>query len=475
MIAKSELLKKILTATIIGLIGALTLLLAFSAPPVNGDQLNGRAVIGTVAAVGVDAVTVSTAQLELTLKVDQNTRISAPGNGDASLEDLAGHQVGRVAVLADRELINEDGTAVDQATAVKISIIPPEATRLHRRVVITEKRDETEGTAVDADGKAMDLLHVETSGVGSPEINASRLGLPEAGESAILLVRRGNGGDREDEVTVVIKSQNVVERLIRLAQLLKTENEDAFQSARIERLLDIHRDDATKRLEKILSKAEDRFTKVIDQAAKRAAKALESARESQGTVSGLDQDRSECVQSILGSLPASIAKIPPGQFEWVEVQCLREKDEELDAKLTSPLPGTTLTEGDEITVSFEAVGLGDNLIQLLINGEGQALEAETDESQRLSFLVPVDEPIMTVELRTISAGETGKTIQKVLYDVVRDPPPALCITGVEAGEGVKPESTITLGVLAADNGQIVSINLAVNGVGGRFGGRYTVA
>lgn len=369
MIAEFDFLKKILTPTILGLIGALTFLLAFVASPVNGDQLNGRAVIGTVTAVGSDALTVSTAQAELTFTVDEDTRISAPGNPDASLEDLEAHQGGRVAVLADRILVNEDGTAADQATAVKISVIPSEATRQHRRVVITEKRDETEGTAVDAGGKVMNLPHADAFGTGSePESNNSRLGLPEAGESAILLVRTGDGGDREDEVTVVIKSQHVVERLIRLAQLLRTENEDAFQSARIERLLDIHRDDTKKRLEKILSKAEDRFIKVVDQAAKRAAQALETTRESQGTVSGLDQDRSECVQSILGSLPVSIAKIPPGQLQWIEVQCLREKDEELEVKLTSPRQGTTLTEGDEIRVSFEAVGLRDKFIQLLING-----------------------------------------------------------------------------------------------------------
>lgn len=92
------------------------------------------------------------------------------------------------------------------------------------------------------------------------------------------------------------------------------------------------------------------------------------------------------------------------------------------------------------------------------------MEAETDESQGLSFLVPVDEPIMTVELRTVRAGETGETIQKVLYDVLRDPPPALHITGVESGQNVKPETSITLGALAEDNGRIVSIRLAVNGV-----------
>ena len=123
-----------------------------------------------------------------------------------------------------------------------------------------------------------------------------------------------------------------------------------------------------KRLENAQAKAEARFKQVIKRAAQRAAKALETTRETRGAISGLDEEKSECVRRILGRVPASKADIPPGQLQRIEVQCLRDKDEVPEVKLTSPKPGTTLTEGEEVEIRFETGQLGEVVIQLLING-----------------------------------------------------------------------------------------------------------
>jgi len=459
MIAKAHVFKKILTPAVVGLFAALSFMLALGVSPVQGDQVTGRAVIGTITAVGVDTVTVSTAQGDFTIKLEKGTRISAPRIRDASVDDLAENVGGRVAILADQKLVNEDGTPADQATAVRISIIPSKATRSHRRVVVTEKRDETEGTAVDADGNSTELPGVVGSGADGPQ-----LGLPETGESAVLLVRPGANKAQKDEITAVVKTQSVVERLNRLAERLKTQNEDAFQSARIENLLDKHRGAVKNRLENSLQKAEERFKQVIDRAVERAAKALKTTRETRGAISGLDEEKSECVRRILGRVPASKADIPPGQLRRIEVQCLRDMDGAPKVKLISPRLGTTLTEGQEIEVRFETGELGEVVIQLLINGEVQPFEFLTGNTQGLKFRVPIGESIMSIVLRGSKPGGDGDTIQKLLFDVRQDPPPRLRITTVGVGREVAPGSAIILGAQAEDNGQVVSIKLAVNGV-----------
>jgi len=461
MIAKADVLKKVLTPIAVGLIAAFSVMLAFGVSPVQGDQVTGRAVIGTITAVGTDTVTVSTAQGDFILKLAEGTRISAPRIRNANVDHLTANKGGRVAILADRKLVNEDGTPADQATAVKISIIPSKATRSHRRVVVTEKRGESKGTTVDAEGNSTELRGIEESGA---DAGGAQLGLPEAGESAVLLVRPGAGEDQKDEITAVIKTRSVIERLNRLAERLKTQNEDAFQSARIERLLDKHREAVAKRLENARAKAEERFKEVIERAAERAAKALKRTRETRGAVSGLDEEKSECVRRILGRLPASKADIPPGQLQRIEVQCLRDKDGATKLKLTSPRPGTTLTEGEEVEIRFETGELGEVVIQLLINDEVQPLDTVTGNTQGLRFRVPVGESILSIELLGSRPGADSETFLKMLYDVRRDPPPRLGITAIGVGREVAPGSTIILGAQAEDNGEVVSITLAVNGV-----------
>ncbi len=85
MISKAHVFKKILTPAAVSLIAALSFMLALGVSPVQGDQVTGRAVIGTITEVGVDTVTVSTAQGDFTLKLEQDTRISAPKIRSASV------------------------------------------------------------------------------------------------------------------------------------------------------------------------------------------------------------------------------------------------------------------------------------------------------------------------------------------------------------------------------------------------------
>lgn len=455
MTATTHVLKKTVATGILGVIAALTIVLTVGVSPAQADRVTGRAVIGTITSVGADTITVSTDQGEFTLSLEAGTRISAPKTRDAGVSDLAANEGGRVAILADQKLVNDDGTPVDQAAAVKVSVIPSKATREHRRVVVTEKLDDTEGTAVDAEGNSTELIGAPGSGFNPPQF-----GLPETGESAVLLVRPGAADDQKDEVRAVVKARAVVERLSRLAEELKTQEDDVFRSARIEELLDRHRDAVKERLDKARARAEERFKEVIQRAEERAAKALETTRETRGVVSGLDDEKTACVRSILGSVPGSKADIPPGQLQRIEVQCLRERDGKIHAKLTSPRPGTTLVEGEDIEVRFETGELGDAVIQLLINGEVQTLETPAGRAQGLRFRVPIGEPIMSVELRAIGNGEA---IQKLLYDVRRDPPPRLRITGAVFDRELSSGSTISLGAQAEDNGEVVSIEIAVNG------------
>ena len=464
--AEDEPRGKVLGRAVVGAVGD---------DPETGQQAADA--LSAVAGGGVGRLTIMTPQGEITIQIDENTRITSPSGTTRLLERIREGLPVRVAVLADRPPLGDDGTATGElATALKLVIIPGKAVRKHRRVIVAEKRDADNVTAVDSDGNTSELsAEGQTGDLGAggiladddrpPDTVSSSVAadLPEQGESAVLLVRPGRDNEEEEVVTAVVKTQRVIDRLSRLAEEVRSLDEDAFKSARIENLLEQHRDSVRIRLEHIRETAETRFREVIDRAAERAAKALEILWEQQGGVSGLSEEKTECVVGILGRLPASKSEIPPGQLRQIQTRCLETDRDRPQVRLISPSAGTTLTEGDEIDLRLEARQRGDASIVLLINGEAREFDETTGDRLRIKVRVPAGEPILSVQVIQRLPDTDDETLLKLLFDVRQDPPPRLRITSESTKEDLAPGATLNLGVRTEDNGEVVSVRLLVNG------------
>ena len=446
---------------------------------VGDDPETGQEAADAISAVATGAVgrlTIMTPQGEITVQIDENTSITSPSGTARVLERISQGLPVRVAILTDRPPLGDDGTPTGElATALKLAIIPGKAVREHRRVIVAEKRDSDNVTTVDSDGNTSELAVADPTGVqetgdiladeGRPAdrvLSSIASDLPEQGEITVLLVRPGKDNEQKEVVAAVVRTRRVIERLSRLADEAKLRDEDVFKSARLENLLEQHRNSVKTRLENILEAAETRFKEVVDRAAERATKALEILREERGGVSGLNEEKTECIIRILGRLPASKSEIPPEQLRRIENQCLETDRDRPQVRLLSPSPGTTLTEGQEIELRISEWQYPGLTTELLINGEVHVFDDAAGDRLRIQVRVPVGEPILSVQIIQ-RLPDADETLLKLLFDVRRDPPPRLRITSESTRQDLVPGATLNLGVRAEDNGEVVSVRLVVNG------------
>ena len=485
-IVKSQVLKQLMLTALAVALAAI--LLGWGPNPQDAEpgsqedrpqgRVAGRAIVGEVGETGqvadaltgaVESVVLLTRQGEIVVRIDENTSITAPGGTARILERISQGLPVRVAVLADRPILGPDGTPSDEpATALKLTIIPAKATREHRRVIVTEKRDGGHLTAVDEDGNSTDLTTDDAEGTpeGAQVVDAAaEIDLPEQGESAVLLVRPGKEEGEKDRVTAVFKARKIIERLNRLAEDATDREQDSLKSARLEKLLEQHQDEIEQRLKKVIARAEEKFKKVIEEAVERTSEAKESRRNLRETVSGLDEDTEACVRSILGSVPASKEDIPPGQLRRVEVQCFNVNREGPKFKITSPHSGLTVTEGTSINIRVETAGNADVVtLDLFINDQLQIQPSGFDalSPAGLDFVVPFGVP--QIIIRVEATGDQGGTARAGrVVNVRHDPPPRIRITSPEKGEELAAGTTIRVSAQAQDNGEIVSLSFVVDG------------
>jgi len=184
------------------LFGALLLAMLAGTASAQGDSSIGRGFTGVVMSVdianGFMVVESKTAVFQLLLTED--TVISVHPDKDVGLEGLPITTRYKIAGLADLPITDAGGNVdLDPRTAQKITVIPGNATRSHRRAIAAGIQDD-------------DLTTLDFGGT-KTELAGRRDGI-EKGEMLIMLIQRSARGDAEEKVRGLFRAQTVDGRLV---------------------------------------------------------------------------------------------------------------------------------------------------------------------------------------------------------------------------------------------------------------------
>jgi hypothetical protein len=162
----------------------------------------------------------------------------------------------RVAVVADRNLVDDQGEPISEpAVAQQLTIIPAKATA-------------AKAIALDEDGNSIELE--VAGGEDGGGFSLSTDDIPEQGESAVVLVRRNEDQGGQAQIRAVFKIQKVIDRLSDLAGNSKPRDDDPFKSAQLEGVLERHQNAVRGLLESVRDRTEDRFKEVVNRAVDQA-------------------------------------------------------------------------------------------------------------------------------------------------------------------------------------------------------------
>ena len=291
---------------------------------VGGDDSGAVMIIVMDGGAKGQVFTIMTKACPVPIVVDGNTRITVPSGNARVLERIGEGLPVRVAVVADRNLVDDQGEPISEpAVAQQLTIIPAKATREHRRVIVAEKGTAAKAIALDEDGNSIELEVDGGEDGGGFSLSADDI--PEQGDSAVVLVRRNENQGGQAQIRAVFKIQKVIDRLSDLARNSKLRDDDPFKSAQLEGVLERHQNAVRGLLESVRDRTEDRFKEVVDRAVDQAKTKAEQRKMVRGVVSSLSEDSAECAQRILGRSPVTTKRIPPGQLRRVGVQCFSQR------------------------------------------------------------------------------------------------------------------------------------------------------
>ena len=367
------------------------------------------AVIRGVASGVAQRLTLRTRQGDIVILTDENTRITTPSGTDRVLEMISEGLPVRVAALADRPLLGPDGTPTDEpATALKLTIIPAQATRKHLRVVVTEIQSGGMVQVVDAKGEA--FSYTLPTGM-------------ERGDNVVLLVQRGPEG--EEQVKAQVNAESVQ---VRLERMLQAADEVSFTAPGtmlgLTGLLRQHQVAEENRLEQTLDKAPEDLKELI-------------------------QETMEAVRA--GSTVSLNTEPIPHPIPILNI--------------VSPAEGEAVIQGTTITLMAEATG-DDLELEFIVGGVvlGVATSEDSDGSYIQPYRVPPE--ITSFELEVKATDPSGQTVSASrTVRVTADPPPTVSIISPGEGELIAAIS-MTIIVRADDNNEVTSVvegTLTANG------------
>ncbi len=408
----------------------------------EGDQAIGRGFTGVIADVQGNSIIVQTRGPAVQLFVDASTKIEAPPVGNLGFEFLRENRSGRVAVLADREVTTPDGAANGNViTAMKIMLVPSQATRSHRRAITTEQ-GAGRLWALDAEGR-------ETEIAGGPRDDVGM------GESVVLLVRAGGQSGIREQALTYVRSAVVDQRLERLTD---HGGDDPLKRARLEVLKQGRELANVQRLERTV----DNSNAVHRDMVRTMADQLKEANEASGKTAQV-RPISECAETLLGRRIGAFSELTEQQQGDLGANCLSVY---LSPKvqITSPTDGATLAPGSAFKIQAEVEDNQDvATVIFTINGVGQP--ALTTRPYTIHANVPSQASFMAIEVTAFD--EDGNESSAAVSVNVQDAPPTVKITEPFGEAGADPivteGHTITISADSTDDVSFPSVVFTVNG------------
>ncbi len=428
-----------------------------------------RGFIGHVVGLSGDSVTVRSDGQSVILLVDGQTEINAPPDMDVGVDALSTDPASRVAVFADR--VPDD----DPVIALRITVIPSEATRQHTRVVLTGVAVPGRLAAVDANGNEINLI-----GPQDPDA--------KAGDSLVVLFQ-GNIDTGDIEIIGSVRSDEVDERL---DEFVDDEEVDPIKKARLLDLRDDRDLDEKTRLDTTASNTSGETRLILLDRIEITEIRIEEREDLQGAGERFIACSKNAINRWRAGNPRFPALTDAGVIAFSALTA-EEQDqiaqdcgstpsrgdvEPPQVTLTAPSTGSSVTPGSTVTVIAEAT---DNVevvsVAFNVNGEGRLTDLLAP--YRLEVIVPDDRTSLDIEATARdAAGNTATDAIFFSVDLSRPTRPTVAITSPDST--VTEGESIVLSAEASDDGEVVSVVFTANGTQLRpdttapFGVEYTV-
>ena len=412
-----------------------------------------RGFIGHVVGLSGDSVTVRSDGQSVILLVDDQTEINAPPDMNVGVDVLATDPASRVAVFADR--VPDD----DPVIALRITVIPSQATRQHTRVVLTGVAGPARLEAVDANGNEINLV-----GEQDPDANPG---------DSLVVVFQGNIELGDVKIIGSVKSTEIEERL---DNFVDTEIGDPVNNARLLNLRELRDLEEKRRLNDTANNADGEDREVVRATIDFTVRRID-LREVQP---GAGDQFINCSRGAINRWRAGNPQLP--QLTEVDIivfgALTSDEQQEIaqncgrsartaDAEppqvtLTAPSAGPSVTPGSTVTVIAEATdNVGVTAVAFSVNGESRATVLQAP--YQLEVVVPDGRTSLDIEATARdAAGNTASDAIFFSVNLARPAPPTVSITsptGPTATEG----ETIVLAADASDEGEVVSVVFTVNG------------
>ena len=400
------------------------------------------------------------------------TVISAPPDLNVGLEGLPTELGFKIAGLVDAPITDENGFALPESrTALRITVIPEQATRSHQRSIAGDK----EGgivTAVDTEG-AKTILRGLDDGV-------------EKGEAIIVLVQKPSRNETGQKARGMVKATSVSDRLERMVEALA---EDPIRASILFDLQEKRADAQTLGFKKIAENADSDFGDLVLTKVQTMQDDKATRIEVRAAEGGVGPGVSECAIAVVGRQATSITELSDDERQRITEECLQppkapepEPDLPPTIAITSPADGDTVSQKSVVMVTAEATDdLGVESVTLTVDGIAQAslpaqlpaqLMAQLMEapySAEITVPTKIDELTIVATAKDTGGNEVSASVTlKVVRSTelgVEITSPAKTVTVVSSNATASRASTISGANRAIAEGDTVDIRAEVTGIG----------
>lgn len=434
----------------------------FGVASAQEDAVIGKGFTGVVKSVSTanGLIAVESKGNLFQVAITDTTVINSPPDSDIGLQDLPTELGFKIAGLVDAPITDDNGFNMPETpTALKITVIPGQATRSHLRTIAGDKEAGL-ATAVDADGGKTSL-----PGLGEGV---------EKGQAIIVLVQKPGRNETEAKARGLIQAKTVSDRLDRMSAAA---SDDPIKASILSDLREKRDVAQTLGFKQIAENAEAGFsdfvlTKVESMQDDKAAR-----EEVRAIMGGVGPGVTECALGIVGRQAMTISELSDDERKRVTEECLQppeppepEPDLPPTIEIISPADGDTVSQKSVVTFTARAEDIL-GVESVTFNVGGTDLEPLTEVPYSVEVTIPtkISQLIVVATAKDTGGNEVSSTITlKVTRSTKLDvliTSPAETVTVISPDATAVRPSTISGANQAIAEGDTVGIRAEVTGRG----------